>query len=54
MQKKKFIEHLNAEITGLQSEKDQTYDDLMISQFGDKEKWIKTKNIRKEDSLKLL
>ena len=52
--KKKFIEHLNAEITGLHNEKDKTYDDLMISQIGDKEKWIKTKNIREKDSLKLL
>ena len=52
--KKKFIEHLNAEITGLDNEKDQTYNDLMISQIGDKEKWIETKNIREKDSLKLL
>lgn len=52
--KKKFIEHLNAEIEGLNNEKDNTYNELMISQIGDKEKWLETKNIRKKDSMKLL
>lgn len=52
--KKKFIEHLNAEISGLEEEKDKTYSDLMIAQTGDKEKWLKTKYIREKDSLKLL
>ena len=51
---KKFIEHLNAEIEGLNNEKDNTYNELMISQIGDKEKWLETKNIRKKDSMKLL
>ena len=52
--KKKFIEHLNAEIDGFNNEKDNTYNDLMISQIGDKERWLETTHIRKRDSKKLL
>ena len=51
---KKFIEHLNAEIDGFNNEKDNTYNDLMISQIGDKERWLETTHIRKRDSKKLL
>lgn len=52
--KTKFIEHLNVEIKGSRDIKDKTYHDLMISQKDDLDLWQKTKNIRLEDSKKLL
>tara|TARA_B100001057_G_C22869335_1_gene958065 strand:+ start:3543 stop:4364 length:822 start_codon:yes stop_codon:yes gene_type:complete len=52
--KTKFIEHLNVEIKGSKDMKDKTYHDLMISQRDDLDLWHKTKNIRLEDSKKLL
>tara|TARA_B100001093_G_C26742163_1_gene977165 strand:- start:657 stop:1391 length:735 start_codon:yes stop_codon:yes gene_type:complete len=52
--KTKFIEHLNVEVKGSKDKKDKTYYDLMISQKDDLNIWLKTKNIRLEDSKKLL